>query len=365
MHKRASITLFSDALVKNYLILHKQAPHARVIPMVKADAYGHGAAWTAKTLAGNPRTRKMLYAFGVATFREAIELRRAGIKNRIMVFSDCAPWTADKASLCRREKLEPVLSELLSLLEFQKSSARSDIDAHIEVNTGMNRLGIPADSLALVKFIPRSVFTHLADADHPSSKLTRLQIKNFESVVRTVKARYPRADLHFANSSTLWNAKHYPLLQQMTVIRPGLSLYGIRPFEEAQDRGLKRVMRFSLPVLNRLYLESGDQVGYGGTYTCRKKSGEWVSVLAGGYADGVFRSLGNAGLGVWGKKKLSFLGRVSMDLCAVQGDSRMKIGDEVILWGDEVDPYDQSGRAGTIPYEITTRIGKRTDRIEK
>ncbi|MBS1958871.1 MAG: alanine racemase [Bdellovibrionales bacterium] len=364
MHQRATITLFSGALVRNYLVLHRQAPHATMIPMIKADAYGHGAIWAARTLAANARVRKSLYAFGVATFREALELRRDGINGRIIVFSDCAPWTPEKAALCRRERLEPVLSEMLSLLEFQKTT-RGDIEAHVEVNTGMNRMGVPADSLSLVRFIPRSVFTHLADADHPKAKLTRLQIKNFEDVTGWARSKYPHADLHFANSSTLWNAKQYPLLKRMNVVRPGLSLYGIRPFDGTQDRGLKRVMEFSLPVLNRVYLERGDQVGYGGTYTCRKKSGEWVSILGGGYADGVFRSLSNAGIGVWGKKKLSFLGRVSMDLCAVQGDPRMKVGDSVVLWGNSVDPYDQAGRAGTIPYEITTRIGKRTDRIEK
>lgn len=365
MHPRARITLFSDALTNNLRLLQECAPHTKLIPMVKADAYGHGAAWAARTLEKHAPSRKRVAAFGVATFKEALELRDAGIKARILVFSDCAPWTSEKEQFCRRHALEPVLSELLSLLEFQKSPRRAEIPAHVEVNTGMNRLGIPPDSLGLLRFLPASVMTHLADADAPRSALTRGQIAQFTAIVEHVRAKYPRADLHFANSATLWNAGEYPLLRQMTLSRPGLSLYGVRPWENARDRGLRRVMRFALPILNRLYLEKGDQVGYGGTYTCKKAGGEWVAILGGGYADGVFRSLSGEGIGIYGKKKLSFVGRVSMDLCAVQGLPRMKIGEEVVLWGDEVDPYDQAGRAGTIPYEITTRIGPRVDRLHK
>ena len=106
--------------------------------------------------------------------------------------------------------------------------------------------------------------------------------------------------------------------------------------------------------------------GYGGIYTCRKKNGEWVSVLGAGYADGVFRSLSDQGIGVYERsgQRVKFLGRVSMDLCAVQGLSASQIGDRVILWGDVIDPYEQAGLAGTIPYEITTRIGE-TERVTR
>jgi alanine racemase len=148
----------------------------------------------------------------------------------------------------------------------------------------------------------------------------------------------------------------------MDLARPGLSLYGVRPFESARNEGLRRVMRFTTRVINRIFLEQGDQVGYGGTYQCKNPKGEWIGVLGGGYADGVFRSLGNQGVAYHGSKKLRFKGRVSMDLSSIEGYSRMKIGDEIELWGDRVDPYEQSMLAGTIPYEITTRIGSRVER---
>jgi alanine racemase len=361
---RAQAEFSANALIKNYKLISAKVPHLKMIPMIKANAYGHGAVWAAKTLL----PQKNLYAFGVATFDEAIEIR-AEVKRGppILVFSDTAPWSQDRLQLCRKLNLEPVFSEIVSLLEFQKQKNNREVPFHVEVNTGMNRLGIPAESLSLIRQVPKSVFTHLADADEPGLKLTQFQIKKFTEVVAFIAQKFPTADLHFANSSTIWNHKRFPLLEQMTVARPGLSLYGIRPFAKAKEDGLKRVMTFSAPVLNKIYLNPGDQVGYGGTYTCKKRGGEWVSVLGAGYADGVFRSLSGCGIGVYAKSKqrVSFLGRVSMDLSAVQGSPKVQIGDRVILWGDAIDPYEQAHLAGTIPYELTTRVGPRIERVEK
>ncbi len=362
MIARAEVTVSGSALRNNFRILKKKVPALRLIPMVKADAYGHGAAFAARTLL----REKGLHAFGVASFREAVELRLSLGDSLVpvIVFSDSAPWTPEHSSLCIRYRLEPVLSEIESLLHFQSLKESRKVPYHVELNTGMNRLGIPVDSLGCVQLPPESVFTHLADADSPRSALTRTQIKRFESALPGIRARFPRALLHFANSATIWNHREFPLLREMDLARPGLSLYGIRPFQKAREDGLKRVMRFSSRVLNRIHLEPGDRVGYGGTYVCKSKTGEWVGVIGAGYADGVFRSLSNSGFAVQGRKKLPFIGRVSMDLSAVRIPSSVRVGDELVLWGDEVDPYEQAGAAGTIPYEITTRIGSRVERSD-
>ena len=358
---RAKLTLSRSSLLTNYRIISRKVAGLRLLPMVKANAYGHDAIFVAKSLL----KEKNLHGFGVATFPEAVELRKA-IKSPgvpIIVFSDSAPWDQARAKLCETYQLEPVFSEVMSMLTFQANPRSTRIRAHIEVNTGMNRMGIPATSLKLVRFAPVSVFTHLADADEPNCALTKRQMAAFSEVVDEVKTRFPKALLHFANSSAIWNAKHYPLMKQMDLARPGLSLYGIRPFSHAKDDGLKRVMHFAAPVINRIYLNAGDQVGYGGTYTCKKKSGEWVAVLAAGYADGLFRSLSSKGIAKIGKRKMNLIGRVSMDLSAMQSDAKIKVGDEVELWGDGIDPYAQAHLAGTIPYELTTRIGQRLEKI--
>jgi len=361
IHSRSRITLSAPALRSNYRILSSKVPGLSLLPMVKADAYGHDALFCARALL----KEKKLHGFGVATFREAVALRK-GLGNPqlpIVVFSDSAPWTGEHSALCRKFRLEPVFSEITSLLTFQAEPRSREVRAHVEVNTGMNRLGIPMESFSLVRFYPESVFTHLAEADLPADPLTRLQLRNFGVLLEEARARFPKALFHFSNSSAIWNHARFPLTREMQLARPGLSLYGIRPFKRARNDGLRRVMTLTAQVLNRIHLSRGDRVGYGGTYECTRARGEWISVIGGGYADGIFRSLGNRGIAYHGAKKLRFRGRVSMDLSAVEGHSGVKIGDSLELWGDRVDPYEQAELAGTIPYEITTRIGSRLERV--
>ena len=324
--------------------------------MVKANAYGHDSRWVANVLWKNPANRKKLFGFGVATFEEALEIRKSlpvsAKKFPILVFSDCAPYSKKWIKLCQQFHLEPVIGELHTLLEFQASKLH--IPFHVEVNTGMNRLGIPVDSLRLLNQKPRSVFTHLAESEEPGSRLTQKQILEFEKVILWKNQTAPETLIHFANSGAIWNAKSFPFFGEMNVVRPGLSLYGIRPYSKAKNDGLKPVMTFQAPVIQKTFLEEGDRVGYGGLYQAKKKTGEWIATLGAGYADGVFRALANQD---------QILGKVSMDLITVKAKSTTKIGEWISLWGEGVDPYEVASRANTIPYEITTRIGERVKKI--
>ena len=330
--------------------------------MVKADAYGHDANWVSNTLWGNQEVRKKLFAFGVATFTEAISIRKTLPANAkrfpIVVFSDCAPFDQDWLSLCEKQNFEPVFSEIRSFLEFQKIQLsrpeRKRVPFHLEVNTGMNRLGLPFDSLTLVELKPRSVFTHLAESENPKSALTIKQVGLFSQVISWKNERFPKTLIHFANSGAIWNTKHFSFAKEMDLVRPGLSLYGIRPDPRMKNHGLKPVMTFQAPVIQKTLLMNGDRVGYGGTYRSKNRNGEWVATLGAGYADGVFRALAN---------QEQILGKVSMDLLTVKATAKTKIGDWVTLWGKGIDPYLVAGRANTIPYEITTRIGGRVRRV--
>ena len=359
---RAQVRLSSSALLNNFRILAERSQGQLLLPMVKANAYGHDAPWIANVLSANSATKKRMYGFGVATFAEAVELRetlpKTSKKIPILVFSDCAPFSLDWIRLCNRENFEPVIGELHTLLELQRylnaNTTKIKTPFHVEVNTGMNRLGIPVDSLKLLQIKPKSVFTHFAESENPTSKLTKKQILEFEKVIRWKNQTSPETLIHFANSGAIWNARAYSFFKEMDLVRPGLSLYGIRPYEKAKNEGLRQVMTFQAPVIQKTFLEKGDQVGYGGAYQSKKKHGEWVATLGAGYADGVFRSLAN---------QSNVLGKVSMDLIVVNASSKTKIGDLISLWGEGIDPYEIARRANTIPYEITTRIGERVKKI--
>lgn len=366
MNARAQALISSEALAHNFNVLSNKVPHLKLIPMIKANAYGHGMVWAASVL----DNEKKVHAFGVATLSEAIELRQY-TEREIIVFSDAAPWTEERHQACKEFSLSPVFSNLESFKTFLNFSALDEhapsIPYHLEFNTGMNRLGIELDAIPFLSTLtnnkPQSIFTHLAEAEVPKSKLTLNQMKKFEMVSEWAIETFPTALLHFGNSAAIWNAKQFPLMKVMQLARPGLSLYGVRPFEEARGDTLKRVLNLSGPVLNEIALKKGDKVGYGGTYTCKNARGEKIAVIGAGYADGIFRALSNEGFAVFQRKKLQLLGRVSMDLSAVQAPKGLNVGDRVEFWGENVDPYDQANAAGTNPYEIMTRIGERVERV--
>jgi alanine racemase len=359
---RARAILSSTALLNNFRVIAKKAGDQLLLPMVKADAYGHDASWVTSVLWKNASVQKKLFAFGVATFREALSIRQSLPSSAnvlpIVVFSDCAPFSADWIKSCERNRFEPVFSDVRSFLEFQKAQTAKPqskrLPFHIEVNTGMNRLGIPVESLGLVKLNPRSVFTHLAESESPNSELTLGQMRLFDQVISWKNEASPESSIHFANSGAIWNANVFSAFSRMDLVRPGLSLYGIRPDRKSRNDGLQPVMGFQAPVIQKTFLVKGDRVGYGGTYRSASTKGEWVATLGAGYADGVFRAMAN-------QEKI--VGKVSMDLITVKASAKTRIGDWITLWGSGIDPYEVADRAGTIPYEITTRIGGRVDRV--
>lgn len=368
---RALAQLSRSALVHNFRVLRKLTRAEGLLPMVKANAYGHGSAWVTQILDREFKKSQDLRGFGVATVSEALEIRPYTSKS-ILVFSDGKSWTRELVHFYLKQGLEPVLSEQFSLREFLKVRGSLKLPFHVEVNTGMNRLGVSIESALKLGAIkaqeaPQSVFTHLAQSEDPHCKVTTNQMKAWKDLVLRLREKLPACEFHFANSSAIVRDRDYKMPVRMSFARPGLSLYGIRPFERAPENGLKRVMTLSAPVIRNEKINKGDSVGYSAGYVCKKTSGEWVATVAAGYADGVFRSMGNSGeiiLSGKSNKRCKILGRVSMDLTAIESSSLVKIGDRMIWWGQELDPYRVAHSAGTIPYEITTRVGARVEREE-
>jgi alanine racemase len=370
---RAVALMSSEALLGNYEAISQQVPGQLILPMIKADAYGHGAIQVAHRLIREPS----LYAFGVATLEEGAELRKAldskKTRARIIVFSGTTPFSLEKGQFCEKYHLTPTLTREEDWAVFYRESFQQRLSYEIKFNTGMNRLGMnPSFASQLARQLrsrpivehPSGIFTHLAVAEDPKEKLTLNQFAAFREIRSELSTVFPKAHFHIANSSGIWNQKQFGLEGLSDVVRPGLSLYGIAPWPGAPLRGLRPVMSFQAPVIAMRQLKPGDRVGYGGSFRFDQRS-EFsgnVAILAAGYADGMKRALSNQGHVFLNGKFESVIGIVSMDLCAVSSVPKTKVGDWAEIFGPSVEPWSFAKEAGTIPYEILTSVSDRVER---
>lgn len=343
--------------------------------MVKANAYGHDLGWVGRQLLDLPG----LYGFGVASLEEGKELRQElgahGKRARIIVFSGANPWTEGKGQFCERHGLTPVIATDADWEKFLKQGWPEKIAYELKFNTGMNRLGMsPKMASQVVKALrgertewhPHGVLSHLAIAEEPDHRLSLEQRRCFEAIRSEMHAAFPAAQFHLGNSAAIWNEKHWRLEGFTDVVRPGLSLYGVPPWKDAPIRGLEPVMSLKASLIQIHHLKPGDSVGYGGTYQVSSKDhpqGMKVGLISAGYGDGLHRMLSSKGWAWIAGQPKRLLGRVSMDLAAVECPPAAKIGDWVELFGPNIDPWAQSELAGTIPYELLTSVGNRVQRI--
>ena len=365
--QRVTAFVSSTALLHNYQTIADQAKNSFLLPMIKANAYGHGDVWVAHELLSQPK----LYGLGVATLDEAFRLRQnLGLKARkvkIVVVSGTAHWTKDKADFCERYQLTPVIATSEDWVQFIKNRDYERLSYHIKFNTGMNRLGVLFSDVQKIRsqiqklghrYMPEGIATHFACAENPSHALTRLQVKRFLSIKQELQSACPQAFFHCANSAAIWNAKKLGIEVCSDIVRPGLSLYGARPWVGAPQRGLQPVLSLHSPVIAKHQLKKGDSIGYGATFTVQS-SQQWVAICSIGYGDGVHRLLSNRGHVFLGGKLRRVLGIISMDLAAVECDASTKLGDSVEWIGNSIDPWTQALAAGTIPYEIYTSLSQR------
>jgi alanine racemase len=370
---RARIDLEARALINNYKAIQALVPDQAILPMVKANAYGHGVEWVAGLLTGFAN----LYGFGVATLEEGAELRLAlgvrGRKIRIIVFSGCAGWSEAKGAFCERHALTPVISSDADWQAFLRGGWTSRLPYELKFNTGMNRLGL---SLSMARPIikalktqpheshPSGILTHLAMSELPEHRQSQLQLERFRTLRSELSGAFPAALFHMANSGCIWSAKKWGLSGLTDLVRPGISLYGVPPAPDAPMRGLLPVMTYTTNVVAVHALQAGESIGYGASFTVPSKSKEpvQVAVLSAGYADGVKRMLSNQGHAWLGGRPTRFLGMVSMDLCAVGAFSSTRVGDRAELLGPHVDPWAQARAAGTIPYDLLTSVSARVQR---
>jgi alanine racemase len=352
---RAWAEIDLSAVRDNVRALKRRAPGSRLMAVVKADAYGHGAVPVA-----GAALEAGADCLAVATVEEGVQLRRAGMLSpMILVFTDLLPG---ELRLAEGHRLAVTAHSLPSA---KRVAARPRVEAHLKVNAGMNRWGVePHETGEARKLLgPRlaGVYTHLSSADSDPGA-TRRQLDLFEAVL----AAQPFGDalIHAANSAaTLWHPRsHYDC------VRPGIALYGLNPLGDrgsAEEEGLRPAMALKSYVAGVRRLGSGDGVSYGLTY--RAEIPTFAATVPVGYAEGYRRTLSGRAEALIRGTRRPLLGRVTMDACVFAADESVEVGDEVVLVGaqgsERVTAEELGARAGTINYEVTTGVNPR--RVER
>mgnify|MGYP001271130309 FL=1 len=350
--RQATAIIDLDAIRHNFDQAKQRAPASKVMAVVKADAYGHGASKVAQALVGAD-------AFGVARVSEAIKLRESGIGQPICLLEGVND--PEELNLASVYELQVVLHNWEQLELLATRGARRH--AWVKVDTGMGRLGFSVEETpsVLQKLGHQGLLglmTHLADAGDKRSTTTGHQIAKLTSLANSLDV--PGSEvLSIANSGGVL-ALHNP---PGDWVRPGLMLYGASPFNDLDPiPSLHAAMSFGAPVIAVRTIRQGESVGYGGVWTADKDS--TIAVIAVGYADGYPREIAQGAPVLVNGVRYPLVGRVSMDMICVQLDMAhsVKVGDRAILWGDDLPVEEIADKAGTIPYTLLCGVTARVNR---
>jgi alanine racemase len=350
-HPRAIIDL--EALRHNYRYLRQVAGGNRLIAVLKADAYGHGAIEVAEALSEAD-------AFAVAAVGEAHALRKAGISQKILVMGGFV--SEAELQVCIEHRLDPVLHHQFHLDCLQAATNLSDLDVWVKIDTGMGRLGFsPTRAQSIIGFLSSfntlgsiRLMTHLASADDVDSHYSDGQISVVDSLglgeyewgIANSAGVLGRSDTH-----RMW-------------ARAGIALYGADPLSDRKSaaRDVQPVMTMKSIVLAVNRHRQGDMIGYANTFTCSKDME--IAVIATGYADGYPRhKIDTAQVDIAGTL-CDIVGRVSMDMITVDvsGLDNVGVGDEVTLFGVSPNVCDLADCSQMIPYEILCNVGAHAKR---
>ena len=344
----ARLTVRLDAIAANYRTYCRMTGPCAVAAVVKADAYGLGAAAVAPALA-----EAGCDSFFVARLAEGVALRKILPVARIFVLDGCQ---ADAVPALLTHRLIPALNSLADIAAWSAaaSAAKTTLDAVIHVDTGMNRLGLAPDELAILSGQSAKrlaglnvvlVMSHLACADE-NSKMNGEQLSRF----RQALAMLPPAPASLAASHGAFLGMEY----HFDLVRPGVALYGANPQNTWQNL-MQTVAILTGKVLQVRRIDSGDSVGYAATF--RAKRPTMLATVALGYADGIPRTLSSKGAAAIHGARAPIVGRVSMDLITLDvTDIAVNPGDEAELLGETITLGEVAASAGTNEYEILTRL---------
>jgi alanine racemase len=343
------------------MVRERIGPDVQLLAVVKANGYGHGLVGVAKALAQDA------HFFGVANLEEATTLRRE-VSQPIIILGPAVP--AERSPIAEGEFI-PSISTFEEAREFDRVASRQPVAINFTVDTGMGRMGVPqAEAVALfqkVVTLPNikihSLSTHLP-VSNEDADFTRAELVQFADLVKKLRAEFPGAyKVHVLPSAGVL-AYTDP---SFDIVRAGLMLYGISPFQEFQTL-LRPVLTWKTRIALIRDMPAGHGISYGRTFITPRPMR--VATLSAGYADGYPRHLSNREAAVLVRgRRCALLGRVTMDLMMIDVSQidDAEVGDEVTLLGrqgdEEISATELAERANTISWEIVTRIGSRVRRV--
>lgn len=352
-----------DNLINNYRVIKNKVGDKKVIPVIKADAYGHGAEVCAKVL-----MEEGADLFAVSSVYEAMCLREYGIDSDILILG----YVPDrKINKILENNIIPAIYNLDFAKKLNEEALKNNTKArvHIKINTGMNRLGFKKHEIdtafSVLKELKNlefeGIFSHFATSDEVDKTYSKMQYEIFEYAINKAKEYEFNIKIkHIANSAAITDLDEYYL----DGVRAGIVLYGIYPSEiKPEVNPYKPVMSFHTSISNIFTVEKGETIGYGRTFTADKKTR--VAVMCVGYADGYNRKLSNKGkVLVNGKYECNVIGNVCMDMTMLEipMDADINIGDSVEIFGENISVSDLAILCETIPYELLCCINKRVKR---
>jgi alanine racemase len=348
---RSWVEVSLDQIAANYRAVKETVGAVEVMPVVKADAYRHGASAVAHRL-----EEEGVRWLAVSNVMEGVRLREEGLRSRILVMADTLAAGGDA---WRSHRLTPVLHRLEDV-----ASLPQGLRYHLKVDSGMSRLGVRAEPDEIVRAVRgtaiEGIMTHLASSANFASSQTAEQVAAFEDLASQLPVEY----VHLSSTSPI----HFGLRHTWrNLVRPGLALYGYvsasRGAAPAQLLKVAPALTWKARILLVKDLPAGARVGYGGLYTADRPLR--IAILGAGYADGIPHRLSNRGLVMAGGQIVPMLGAVSMDVTTIDVSTapELHIGDEVTLLGPGLDAQAMARAAGTIAYAVLCGINSRVSRV--
>jgi alanine racemase len=336
----------------------------RVIALLKANAYGHGAVELARRC-----TPDRVAMIGVALLEEALQLRTAGITLPILVLG---PLSETQVRMALEHDVTMGVPGPEELEIIASVAKERDVNVHLKLDSGMGRMGVVETELPRVVDILRSaprlridaLYTHFANASDPNDPFTEYQLARFNSLVETLRQAGVSAPKHHAANS----AATVRGITPGDYVRTGIALYGAQPLDEPPPTASRQpptepLMRWRTAIARLKELPPGHAIGYGTTFVTRRPS--LIATLPVGYADGYDRRFSNRGEVLVRGQRAPVVGRVSMDLTTIDVTDVAGVspGDEVVLLGDGITAEELAGKLDTISYEVFCNVSARVPRV--